>query len=277
MRSRATTFGFAVSCATIVTLFPFEGTNAAPAQDAVVEPVAGGDDSTERSTSRPEAQEERTRARPASRGGGTFGANAIRGLRGGKVSEARAELIISVVGDIAPDWAEGLRTQYQENPSLFGESIRPHARRLMGLGMLRDRNPELYAVRVAELALKRGLREKAATYHRILATDPTSSKLPALELAIRDLAKESVDLELRARAMELAALAEAVKEMKDLLLQETIVREARIQTLAEELLAESPESPSFDESLESLDLPTMPPRSKLRGSASGPSQVDASE
>ena len=277
MRPSANTPGLVAFCATFAFLLLIGETNAALVQEAGVETVVAEDDTTETSTSKPQDQSILRQARPATVGGGTFGAEAIRGLRGRKVSAARAELIISVVGDIAPDWAEGLRSQYQENPSLFGESIRPHARRLMGLGMLRDRNPELYALRVAELALKRGLREKAAEYHRLLATDTTSPKLPALELAIRDLAKESIDLELRARAMELAALAEAVKEMKDLLLQETIVREARIQTLAEELLADPPESPTFEKSLESLELPTMPPRPERRGSASGPSQVDASE
>lgn len=195
--------------------------------------------------------------------------------RSGRISNSRVELVISVVGDIAPDWAEKLRSQRAENPALFGESIRPHMRRLMGLGMLRERNPELYTLRVAELALKRGLRDKAAEYHRMLADDPESSSLPAIELAIRDLAKESVDLELRARAMELAALAEAVKEMKNLLLEEATAREARIESLIDTLLDEPADGPSFDEALESM--PPMPPRPGRRGSTPSSPQVDSTE
>ena len=211
--------------------------------------------------------------RVASKGGGAGRAPGSRG----RLSEARCELIISVVGDIAPDWAQTLQAQYAEDPVAFGESIRPHARRLTGLGMLRDRNPELYALRVAELALKRGLREKAIEYHRVLARDPESPDLIAMESTIRELAKESVDLELRARAMELAALAEAVKEMKNLLLQETTVRSARIDALADELLAVPPKGPSFEEAMESLSSPSRPSRSGRRSPNPPATQVESPE
>ena len=197
--------------------------------------------------------------------------------RSGRISNSRVELVISVVGDIAPDWAATLRSEYVENPAIFSESIRPYARRIMGLGMLRERNPELYALRVAELALKRGLREKAIEYHRMKAANDDSIDLLAMESIIRDLSKESIDLELRARAMELAALAEAVKQMKNLLLQETTVRQARIDALAESLLSTPPDGPSFDEALDSLPGTPMSRRSGLRGSKSAASQAETSE
>ncbi len=207
-------------------------------------------------------------------GGSVIGST---GSKGSRFNEARCEMIISVVGDIAPDWADTLRSQYVENPAVFSESIRPYARRLTGLGMLRERNPELYALRVAELALKRGLREKAMEYHRMKAANEASIDLLAMESIIRDLSKESVDLELRARAMELAALAEAVKEMKNLLLQETTVRQARIDALAESLLSTPPEGTSFNEALDSLPGPPVSRPSGLRGSKSAASKVETSE
>lgn len=233
-----------------------------------------------KTTASPPAAKERLRQTDVSTFGGAGTDRAVigsAGSRGGRLSEARCEMIISVVGDIAPDWADTLRSQYAENPSVFSESIRPYARRIMGLGMLRERNPELYALRVAELALKRGLREKAVEYHRMKAANGDSIDLLAMESIIRDLSKESIDLELRARAMELAALAEAVKEMKNLLLQETTVRQARIDALAESLLSTPPEGPSFNEALDSLPNPAASNRSGLRGAKSAATQVETSE
>ena len=240
---------------------------------------AGDADDRKPATSAP-ATKERLRQTDLSTFGGSGAGGAVigsTGSRGSRLNEARCEMIISVVGDIAPDWADTLRSQYVENPSVFSESIRPYARRIMGLGMLRERNPELYALRVAELALKRGLREKAIEYHRMKAANDDSIDLLAMETIIRDLSKESIDLELRARAMELAALAEAVKEMKNLLLQETTVREARIDALAESLLSAPPEGASFDEALNSLPSPPVSRRPGLRGSTSAASQVETSE
>ena len=161
-----------------------------------------------------------------------------RGRGRGPGSEADFDRMIAVVEDISPEWASSLRTRLAEDPEDAREDFRRHGRRLFGLVMLKERNPRLYVVRVAELALKKGMKETAIEYHRVLATDPTLAESIAGRL--REMAAESVDLELRARAMELEALDQAVRELREKLLGEVEERQARIESVWKSLIETDP-------------------------------------
>ncbi len=191
-----------------------------------------------------------------------------RGRGRGPGSEADFERMIAVVEDISPEWASSLRMRLSEDPDAAREDFRRHGRRLFGLVMLKERNPRLYVVRVAELALKKGMKETAIEYHRVLAEDPSLAESIAGRL--REMAAESVDLELRARAMELEALDQAVRELREKLLGEVADRQSRIDSVWKSLIENDP---SFSEEDLLEDLPAGPAE---RGSAPATAGADRS-
>jgi hypothetical protein len=191
-----------------------------------------------------------------------------RGRGRGPGSEADFDRMIAVVEDISPEWASSLRTRLVEDPDAAREDFRRHGRRLFGLVMLKERNPRLYVVRVAELALKKGMKETAVEYHRVLATDPTLAESIAGRL--REMAAESVDLELRARAMELEALDQAVRDLREKLLGEVEERQSRIESVWKSLIENDP---SLNEEDPLGGLPGGPPD---RGPAADGVEADRS-
>lgn len=152
----------------------------------------------------------------------------------GRLDESEMEDLISVASDISPEWASSLKARMAEDPDSAKADFREHGRRLFGLLMLKRRNPDLYTIRVAELALKKGIRDQAVTYQRLLANDPEAAS--ELGGRLREMVKESVDLELRARAMELEALDKAVRELRQELLSEVNDRQQRVEALWKTLI-----------------------------------------
>ena len=154
--------------------------------------------------------------------------------RGRNFSDEDLKSIIEVAEDISPEWASSLRARLVEDPDNARSDFRMYGRRLFGLLMLKRRNPDLYTIRVAELALKKGITDRAAEYHTVLEDD--ASKAKEIDEQLREMVKESVDLELRARAMELEALDLAVRELRNRLLGEVNERQVRVETLWKTLL-----------------------------------------
>lgn len=154
--------------------------------------------------------------------------------RGRSFSDEDLESIIEVAEDISPEWASSLRKRLAEDPDNARSDFRMYGRRLFGLLMLKRRNPDLYTIRVAELALKKGITDRATEYHTALQSDPSKAEVIAEQL--REMVKESVDLELRARAMELEALDLAVRDLRNRLLGEVNERQVRVETLWKGLL-----------------------------------------
>lgn len=152
----------------------------------------------------------------------------------GPLGNVDPERLISVADDISPEWASSLRERFAEDPEAARADFRRYGRRLFGLLMLKDGNPELYKVRVAELALKKGIRDQADRYHAILAKDPVEAERIAGNL--KELVVQSVDLELRARALELQALDTAVRELRMKLMTEVTDSRSKSERVLKELL-----------------------------------------
>ncbi|MAC20409.1 MAG: hypothetical protein CMJ23_12190 [Phycisphaerae bacterium] len=157
--------------------------------------------------------------------------------RGRSFSDKDLESIIEVAEDISPEWASSLRKRLADDPDNARSDFRMYGRRLFGLLMLKRQNPDLYTIRVAELALKKGITDRATEYHLALQSDASKAEVIAEQL--REMVKESVDLELRARAMELEALDLAVRDLRNRLLGEVNEREVRVETLWKALLDKS--------------------------------------
>lgn len=147
---------------------------------------------------------------------------------------------IAVAKDVSPEWAAQLTSGQEKNPEEFAQSIRQNGRRLFGLVMLKERDPALYTVRVGELRCKRELADVGAKYREAVRDGRTEDAV-VLEKEVRALVKQSLDFEMRARGMELAALDKALRELKARLEEEVATRSERLEQRTKEVLAVEPQ------------------------------------
>lgn len=172
-----------------------------------------------------------------------FGSPRRRGALRRTLTSQDIQNVIAVAQDVSPVWADSLNERLKEDPDSLGESIRLNGRRLLGLAMLRDRDPALYGVRVGELRCNRELSTVSVAYREALRDD-RSEDVAELQDQLRVLVKQSLDFELRARAMELAALDKALRELKSQLQVEIVTQDERLeQRLSEVMAAEPPAEP----------------------------------
>ena len=80
------------------------------------------------------------------------------------ITAADVTKVIAVAKDVSPEWAAQLSVLHEEDPDALLSNIRRSGRRLLGLAMLRDRDPGLYTVRVGELRCKRELATAGSAY-----------------------------------------------------------------------------------------------------------------
>ena len=158
--------------------------------------------------------------------------------------------LMEVANDVAPEWAESLQKKYNSNPESFPEYVRQHGRRLMGFVMLRERSPILYQVRVDEMRCNRSINRVAKEYKQAVL-DGRSEEMASIQQKLRELVRQSLDLELRARAMELAELDRALKQLKAELEEEIATQTERFEERLQEVMSPDPEPAADNEAIES--------------------------
>ena len=127
--------------------------------------------------------------------------------------------IVAVAQDVSPDLAKQLSDRRSAAPDEMSQAMRQSARRLVALAVLRERNPGLYAVRVEDLRLQFELRALGDSY-RAAVDAKDASKAAAVESQIAAKVRSQVDIDLKARALELVALDEQMKAMRADLLED---------------------------------------------------------
>ena len=222
------------------------GTATLSAQDS------GAEQSTEQATERPRRERpDGSEANQNSRHGGRFdgrrGGMADRLLGRGDggeprgrglprtISEEDFKRIIEIGKRISPEMATALEAQWTENREAAMKSLARNGRRLYGMLMLERRNPELFAAKVEELKAQFDLRKAAMAFGEARDAGDESAQLAA-RASIETLAAKTVDLGLKVRAMELAALDLAVLEMRAKLQEEVATSSARVEAMVERLL-----------------------------------------
>ncbi|MBM4112562.1 MAG: hypothetical protein FJ253_04180, partial [Phycisphaerae bacterium] len=149
--------------------------------------------------------------------------------------------MIDVAADISPEWGTALRAKREQDPQGLREAIASGGPRLLGLLVLKRNHPELYAIRVEDLRLQSELKALANEYRA--AIEAGSAKAAELEAQLRQKVNRQVDLDLRARAIELKALDAQVRRMVDELTQEARDRTGRVDKVLEAIKAgEEPRS-----------------------------------
>jgi hypothetical protein len=200
-------------------------------------PAAGGDPP-------PNAAGER-RIGPGDRRG--FGPP--RGPRGeGEAGEAWPDVqrrVMEVLRDVNPPWATAVEERMAADPEGTRRVLQQGARRLMALAVLKERNPALYELKVAELRKQAEVREIAIAFH---AAREAGDEARTAELAAQldEAARASVELGLRARAEELAALERTVEEFRAELAADTEASGDRAAEIVERMSRKAPSGHPLD-------------------------------
>ena len=185
------------------------------------------------------------------RAGGRGGLRGRDGGRGGvgrrPITEADIGTMVEIADLISPEWASKLRAMMADNPDKAAETIMKSGRRLFGLVMLKERKPELFETRVAELRVQFNIRRTYAKYQAALKAGDAAAVM-GYKTGLKTLAAQIVDLELKSRAMELAALDQAVQEMRLKLRGEIENSGERITGMIEDLLKPAPDAAEMPES-----------------------------
>jgi|GEM_PF-4508004 len=185
------------------------------------------------------------------RAGGRGGLRGWDGGRGGvgrrPITEADIGTMVEIADLISPEWASELRAMMADNPDKAAETIMRSGRRLFGLVMLKERKPELFETRVAELRVQFNIRKTYAKYQAALKAGDAAAVM-GYKTGLKTLAAQIVDLELKSRAMELAALDQAVQEMRLKLRGEIENSGERITGMIEDLLKPAPDAAEMPES-----------------------------
>ena len=155
--------------------------------------------------------------------------------------------MVEIADLISPEWASKLRAMMADNPDKAAETIMKSGRRLFGLVMLKERKPELFETRVAELRVQFNIRRTYAKYQAALKAGDAAAVM-GYKTGLKTLAAQIVDLELKSRAMELAALDQAVQEMRLKLRGEIENSGERITGMIEDLLKPAPDAAEMPES-----------------------------
>lgn len=129
------------------------------------------------------------------------------------VTETEADDILAVAEQVSPEMAASLRSAREKDPEAFRSALAQSGRKLASLATLRRLRPGLYEVRVEELRLENRAHEIGiALKQAVSSNDP--AQVSALEKDLGAVAQQLVDQNLRARALELSELDQAVKSMR---------------------------------------------------------------
>lgn len=166
-------------------------------------------------------------------------ANALRaaGWRAGE--GARRELadedidrVIATARDVNPEWADALEKLRKSDPAALREKISREARKLMGLSMMKEREPKLYKVRVEDMRVQNQIRESSLSWNAAKKNGDTAAQ----ELAMKEIeinVRKQVELDIQARGFELVALDRSLKDASKRLQDDIRDREKLITEMLE--------------------------------------------
>lgn len=135
-------------------------------------------------------------------------------LQQGRVlSTEQMDRIIAVARDLSPELAARLDEARSRDVDSFRAALGAQAKRLGSLAVLRERRPELYAIRIQELRLEAQVLALGEQLHSAIDAGRTDDAA-RLEATLRPLVLSFVDSNLRSRAVELASLDAMMRELR---------------------------------------------------------------
>ena len=163
----------------------------------------------------------------ANRGGWRGGEGARREL-----SEEEIDRVIATARDVNAQWADELVKLRQSDPKALRERLAREARKLMGLSMLKEREPDLYRVRVEDIRVQNQIRELGEAWNAA----QKSGDVSAQEAIMKDIqlsAHKQVELDIQARGFEFVALDKSLKDARKKLQEDIRDRDKSIAEIIE--------------------------------------------
>ena len=154
--------------------------------------------------------------------------------------------LIVVAGELKPEWGSSLETLRANDPAEFQKAV-SKSRRLWHLVELQKRSPGLYTLRLQEMRNGERLRALGKAYREAMEAGQTE-EAQQLRASLEELALEHVDLKVRVRGEELAAMSEALEKLRQEMLAELEQRQQLADSLVEQLLKPREQRPGSDES-----------------------------
>ena len=140
------------------------------------------------------------------------------GWRGGEgarreLSEEDIDRVIATARDVNAQWADELVKLRQSDPKALRERLAREARKLMGLSMMKEREPNLYRVRVEDIRVQNKIRELGEAWN----VAQKNGDGAAQETLMKDIelnAHKQVELDIQARGFEFVALDKSLKDAR---------------------------------------------------------------
>ena len=144
----------------------------------------------------------------ASRGNWRGGEGARR-----EISEEDIDRVIATAREVNAQWADELMKLRQSDPKALRERLAREARKLMGLSMMKEREPNLYRVRVEDIRVQNKIRELGEAWN----VAQKNGDVAAQETLMKDIelnAHKQVELDIQARGFEFVALDKSLKDAR---------------------------------------------------------------
>jgi hypothetical protein len=151
-------------------------------------------------------------------------------------SEADIDSFILVATELKPEWKDSLESMRAEDPAKFQQTLRSLGRRIWYLVELKAQNPNLYRLRIQEIQNDEILWAMASA-HRDAEDLADITEAERIKTRLKELALTQVDLKLRVRAEELAAMSSALDRLRKEVMMDLERRQAKADELVERLLS----------------------------------------
>ena len=200
------------------------------------------------------------------------------GWRGGEgarreLSEEDIDRVIATARDVNAQWADELVKLRQSDPKALRERLAREARKLMGLSMMKEREPNLYRVRVEDIRVQNQIRELGEAWNVAQKSGNVSSQ----ETLMKDIelnAHKQVELDLQARGFEFVALDKSLKDARKKLQDDIRDRDKSIAEIIEAI--RKGEEPKFGRRQSGMGGPLGGMGGRSRGDDNQPDSKPAS-
>ena len=169
--------------------------------------------------------------------GDGMGGRGGRGTGPMKLTDDQVEEAIALMIELDPSMAPRIKQLRAERPELLRHAVSRRFPRLGYMLKLKEKRPELYALRVRDIRLENLSHEQARTLAALPADAPG---IEAARAALRGTLEEHFAVRQDVRRFELEALREKIIEMETRLADDAVQRETLVQQRLDQLEADPP-------------------------------------
>ncbi len=185
----------------------------------------------------PEAHEKKLGTSKPARGSAVGDPDRRRGRPGRSLTPKLVEQWLEVARAVEPALAKRLEELRQRRPGPAFERAIHNARHLVGLARLKERDPQLYALKVRELRLDAQI---DSVLKQLAGMSQTSSEAAeTIEAHVRGLVRQQVAASIASRGMYLLRLKENLKSLQEQLAHDAANFEEAVERRMEALIEEA--------------------------------------